>query len=273
MIGLIVSVAAAVAAPPACTAAAMRPAVAAAAKALAAKQLTAANTAVAPVLACPVVDGVSYTGHVLGAEIAVARQDWAAGRAALAGVGVHPESPLSARAGFLRLRADEGLGDAAAFTADRAALLAANDARLAAAGRRIETFRAGATQVQAYEAAVTQGTFHRIMEFIATPDDPAAYPIAILLGQDDAADQVAKELDAAKPGAAKPAMWFLDLYTCGTHATLATPPVGDAPPPYTDMKAKAVAALEERAQQARSVAGPNAACFGGRWLLPGLGAH
>ena len=218
-------------------------------------------------------DGTTYAAHVLRADVAVREGDWPTARAMLAGVAVHPEAQISALAGFIRLRADQGLGDAAAFTRDRADLLAADDARLGAIGRKVETFRVGAVQVAAYEAAVDQGAFHRTLEFIVTPDDPAAYPASILLTDDRNAINIQQEL--GKPGAAKPEhAWFIDLYTCPRHATLAPPaqPFGPSPS-YADVRARVTATLADASLSRASPPPERLSCPTAAWLLPGLGHH
>ncbi len=232
----------------------------------------AAKADLAPVAACPTTSYPAFAAHVFRAGLAVDEQDWPTAQAALAGVGIHPEVPLSGRAAFLRLRADQGVQDAAAFTRDREAVVAANDARLAAAGKRLETFRAGTATVTAYDAPVTQGAFSRVFEFVAVPDDPAAYPASIQLTDDRAA--AAMNAQMAKPDQPKPVhVWFLDLYTCNQHSTLMLPAgtVATGPAPaYDAVKAQVVAVLATT----RLVAEPppaKGACFASAWLLPGIG--
>ena len=254
-----------------CSGVDLRPGLKAAAAALSRKDLEAAQAAIAPAAACPVADGVTYAAHVLRADIAVREGDWTTARTMLAGVAVHPEAGLSARAGFIRLRADQGLGDAAAFAADRAALLSADDARLSAIGRRVETFRIGFAQVAAYEAALDQGAFHRTLEFIVTPDDPAAYPSSILLTDDRGA--IGIEQATAKPGAPKPEhAWFIDLYTCARQATLSPPaqPFGPAPA-YADVRARVSATLSDASLTRAALPPDRLSCPTAMWILPGLG--
>ncbi|UAK22944.1 hypothetical protein [Sphingomonas nostoxanthinifaciens] len=205
-----------------------------------------ARIALAPIENCPVDGNASYIAHVMRADIAAREQDWVTARAMLANVAVHPEHGLSALAGAIRLRADQGLGDAPAFAADRAALLAAQDGELARAGRKVESFRTGAARVDAYQAEFDQGGFHRMVEFVVTPDDTSAYPVAIMLTDDRTALQLGTAL--AKPGQPAPAhVWFVDLYTCGGHSTLGPvkQPLGADAPDYAEVKAKAVAALAD----------------------------
>lgn len=236
-----------------------------------AKDAAAAKAAIAPVATCPATTVGAFSAHVLRADLAVREGDWAAATAALDGIGHHPELRVARLAGFLRLRADQGTGDAAAFARDRAALVAANDAALAAAGRRVETFRAGAATVTGYEAAIDQGAFHRTVEFIAVPDDPAAYPASVLLTDDRTAVQVAGEL--AKPGEPKREhVWFFDLYTCGAHSTLSPPVAGDAPPSFADLKTRVVALGTSGAFTPAGPPPDKAVCWSSQWLLPGLGS-
>ena len=236
-----------------------------------------AQARLAPVIAgCGPETDAGYLTRTLAADTAAGAGDWKAVRPLLASMGDRP-GPLSARVAFLRLAADKALGDAAAFAADRAALLAANDAGLAARGRRVESFAAGPYTVAAYEAPVTQGAFKRLLEFVAAPSDPAAYPVTVMLTDDTGVDKVAAEL-AAKPGASAPAgrVYFVDLYTCGLHTTLSqrTVPPG-APPPYAEVKAAVAQALAAPPNPARAepagAAMASGPCSGAQWLAPGLG--
>lgn len=258
-------------APPApCAPATVATKVVAAAPLLGKRDLAGATAALGEAGNCPATSYSAFAAHVIRGEIAIAGGDWSGARAALDGVGLHPEVSLSARAGFIRLRADQGLGDAAAFIRDRAALVAANDAKLAAAGRRLETFRAGSASVTAYEAAVDQGAFHRTVEFIAVPDDAAAYSVAILLTDDRNAVTVSGEL--AKPGEPKREhVWFFDLYSCALHSTLSPPIVNDTPPATADLKARVIALFADAKLTAAAPPPDKAICFSNIWLLPGLG--
>ena len=242
----------------------------AAQKLMASKDTAGATATIDAAARCPATSYPAFVAHVVRADLAVAQGDWTAARVALDGLEVHSEAKLSARAGFLRLRTDEGLGDVAAFARDRAALIAANDAALQALGRRLETFRAGAATVTVYEAMVDQGPFRRTAEFIIVPDDPAAYPASILITDDRQAAVIGKQL--AKPGEAKPEhAWFLDLYTCGQHATLRPPIMKDAATPDTvATKAQIVTLLATPLTGTTSA--ERAVCFASGWILPGLGA-
>ena len=226
----------------------------------------AAEAEVTPFAACPDRSAPTYAAHVLKAELATHRGDWAAAGRAMTNVGLHPEAPISARAGFLRLRADQALGDAAGFARDRAALLAADDAVLSRLGRRVERFHVGTTTVTAYEARVVQGPFVRVFEFIATPDDPAAYPASVVLTD----DRSAAEFKA--PG--RPAhehAWFFDDYTCDGKGSGSPKDMFGPQPDYAEMRdvaSKAFAApLPVKAPPDKD------ACWTGQWILPGLGAH
>jgi len=258
------------AAPDACAPDALRPSLEFAEKALAAKDLDAARRALAPAAACPVRDGITFVAHVLRADVAVRQGDWPTARAMLAGVGVHPENGVSGRAGFLRLRADQGLGDSAAFTADRDALIAADDRKLAANGGKVESFVVPGGRVDAYRTALDQGGFHRVYEFIVTPDDPAAYPVSIQLTD----DQVAAQLIAGQGKGSKESghAWFLDLYYCQGHSTL--PPVAApnaaTPPDYATVKAVVQTTLADR-ELLKAAPPPSANCGGALWILPALG--
>lgn len=254
-----------------CAASTLQPSLQQAATALAHKDLATAKAAISPAAACPAVDGVTYAAHVLRADLATREGDWATARQMLNGVGLHAESSLSAHAGFLRLRADQGLGDAAAFAADRTALLAANTARLTALGRKVETFRVGAAQVTAFEAPVDQGGFHRTLEFIVTPDDANAYPVSILLTDDRTALSLQQALSKSAAPTASHA-WFIDLYTCNQHSTLPPPaqPFG-LPPAYGEVKARVVSTLADATLVAAAPPPEGASCGTAAWLLPGLG--
>ncbi|QYE35521.1 hypothetical protein KZX46_05975 [Polymorphobacter sp. PAMC 29334] len=229
-----------------------------------------AKTALDGAVQCPVANYPAYLAHILRADLAVREGDWATAAASLVKVEIHPEAKLSARAGFLRLRADLGLNDKVAFARDRAALVQANENELAQAGRRIETFHAGSAAVSSFEAAIDQGQFHRTVEFIIVPDDPVAYPASMQLTDDRQAVQVSAGL--AKPGAAKPAhVWFVDLYTCLRHSTLAPPIIGDAAPTYPELKAQLIARLADGTVTSAVPSATNAICASTPWILPGLG--
>jgi hypothetical protein len=255
----------------ACTPAALEPAVKAAAAAMQTKDWTGAKAALGAGPDCPVRDGATYVVHAMRASIASHEGDWAGVRAALAALALPPELGLSARVGLLRLAADQALKDPNAFAHDREALLAADDARLAAVGRRVERFHAGGATVTAYETSVQQGAFHRVMEFVITPDDPAAYPASIQLTDDAGAMKVAQALNH---GPDQPTHdWFLDLYTCTAHATLPRPgkAFGDQPD-YTAVKAQVMASLSAPIAFTPAAA-PEGGCFTAPWLLPGFGAR
>ena len=228
----------------------------------------AAAAAIAPAAACPVTSGQAYSAHVLAAELAADRADWPAVRRLLAGIDMHPEMTLGARVRFLLMRADQGLGDAAAFTADRALTVVANDAKLSAAGRKLETFRVPAGEVSAYRAEFDQGGFHRVYQFIAVPDDPAAYPASVMLTDDQSTAAMMKQMGLGG-GAAH--AWFLDLYRCSNHATLAPPAAPDGKEPdYALVKARVVAALS--APDAFAATPPQRGlCASANWLAPGFG--
>jgi hypothetical protein len=267
--GLLLLLDLATAAPGPCAPAAIAARVQAAAPLLGKRDLAGAGVALGSAGSCPATSYPAFVAHVLRGEIAIGAGDWAGARAALADVALHAEVALSARAGFVRLRADQGLNDAAAFARDRTMLVTANDAMLTAAGRRIETFRAGTASITAYEATVDQGPFRRTVEFVVVPDDLAAYPVSILLTDDRTA--VAMSAQMATPGEAKREhVWFLDLYTCGQHSTLLPPIATDMPAAYDSLKARVVATL---ATVSLAAAPPpdHTACWSSAWLLPGLG--
>ena len=222
---------------------------------------------------CPVRDGPTYGAHVLRAELAAEEQDWATVRAMLAGVPLHPETSIGARAAFLDLRVYQSLGNAKAFTALRTIVLTLNDAALiAAGGHKRETFAVPGGTVAAYDAAIDQGAFHRVYEFVATPTDPAAYPVTIQLTDDRSAIAIAKSL--AKPDArAVDHVWFVDLYTCDRHMTL-TPPgnrTGDQPS-YDEIRARVVATFADPSLLAAAPPPEKSECRSGIWILPGFGA-
>jgi hypothetical protein len=250
----------------------LRPSLEVASKAFQAKDLNAARTALEPVAACPIKDGITYVGHVLRAEVAVRQADWNTARAMLAGAGIHPENGFAGRAGFFRLRADQGLGDARAFTADRDALIAANDQRLAANGGRVERFAVPGGHVDAYRTGVDQGSFHRVYEFIATPDDPAAYPVSVQLTDDHTVDENWAVLNKTQPAQAHP--WYLDLYACGGHATLkpVATTAGADRPDYASVKAAVQDALAD-GKLLKASPPPPADCGGALWVLPGIGGR
>lgn len=226
----------------------------------------AAEADVSAAATCPERSAPTYAAHVLKAELAVHRGDWTAAARALSGVGLHPEAPISARAGFLRLRADQGLGDAAAFTRDRAALLAADDAALTRLGRRVERFHVGASTVTAYEARVVQGQFVRVFEFIAAPDDPAAYPASVVLTDDRGG------AERAAPGQPVPAhVWFFDDYTCDGKGSGSPKDMFGPQPSYADTRA--VVATAFAAPLPVKPPPEKDACWTAQWILPGLGAH
>ena len=257
----------------ACAAAALQPAVAQAAAAVGRKDLAAAKTLIAAAAACPVRDGATYAGHVLRADIAVREGDWVGALSVLPADPPHAETSLGARAAFLRLRADQGLQDAGAFKRDRNDMLTADDAGLASAGRRVETFRTAVASVAAYAAPIDQGAFHRVLEFIVTPDDPAAYPVSIQLTDDVQADKIQAEL--SKGAVAPPRIWFLDLYTCSAHATLPpTPaPADGSQPSYAETKARVLAALADDSAVTVKAGPDRLSCPSAHWIMPGFGAH
>jgi hypothetical protein len=258
---------------PVCSNSAAQPLVQQAAKALDHKDFVAAKTAIDPVAACPANSAVTYAAHVLRAEIAVREEDWATARAMLTGVSIHPEASLSARAGLIRLRADQGLNDAPAFAADRAALIDANEKSLLVAGHKIESFRVGAANVTAFDASFDQGSFRRVMEFIVVPDDQAAYPASILLTDDQGAIRLQKAL--VKSGETAPEhAWFVDLYTCPAQSTLPMAGKMFGPQPsYSEVKAKVVVALADGTVAGIKTPPPRSICGTAPWLLPGLGRH
>ena len=235
------------------------------------KDLAGAKRAIDPVASCPTTSYPAFVARVVRGQVAVGEGDWAAARAALDGVDVHPEVPLSAMAGFLRLRADQGLNDTAAFARDRAALLMANDSFLRHLGDRlIEIFRVGNAEVTAYAAPVDQGPFRRVTEFIVVPDDRAAYPASITLTDDRQTLTIAREMAAKNNGPQPNHVWFVDLYTCNKHATLQQVS-GDVPPDYAALKARVLAAVVDPAIIAVSAGPDRAMCFSAKWILPGLG--
>lgn len=262
-------------APAACAPAAVEAALRSVGAAMERKDEAAARAAIAPAAACPVTNGQTYAAHIFAADLAARRDDWGAVRALLTDTGVHAETLLGIRAQFLKMRADQGLGDAAGFLGDRGLTVAANDARLTAAGEKVETFRAGTASVTAYRTPLDQGSFHRVLEFIAVPDDQAAYPVSVMLTDDrSAAIMMAQMKGGAAGGAAKGAdahAWFVDLYTCTRHSALA--PVGapnGAEPGYAAVKARVVEALG--APGALAAPPPeHGACSGASWLMPGFG--
>jgi hypothetical protein len=259
--------------PTPCSRAAVEPALNAALAASKAKDVAAAKNAIAPAVACPVTDGPTYAAHVLRASLAVGEQDWLTARTMLSGLGLHPESGLGAEAAFLQLRVDQAVGDAKGFTAHRAAMLAADETNLlSAGGRKRESFAVPGGTVTAYEASIDQGAFHRVYEFVATPNDPAAYPATIQLTDDREATGLQALL--AKPGdkAAPAHAWFIDLYTCNHHSTLAPPkdPFG-AVPGYDELKARVVATFADPALLAATPPPEKTSCMAGKWILPGFG--
>ena len=224
--------------------------------------------------ACAPSNGAGYVVHVLAADLAARAADWPAARTLLEGVGDRA-GPLAPTAAFIRLSADRALGDGDAFLTDRSAMLADNDAGLAAWGRRVETFRAGPFTVTGYEASFDQGPFRRLAEFVATPDDPLGLPYTVTLTDDLSADKVAAGLGAA-PAAGQPAkVYFMDLYFCDGHSTLppAARPAEGGRPTYAAAKAVAVAAFSAP-DKVGTLAGARApstpGCPAGKWLMPGL---
>ena len=242
-----------------------------AASAVVRKDLAAAKSAIAGSLDCPADSAPAYSAHILAADIAAQQGDWRAARAALPKVDILPQSSLSPKAGFIRLRADQGLADVAAFARDRAALIAENDARLEAGGRRLEVFRVTGAQVTSYQASVDQGDFHRVLEFIVAPDDRAAYPASILLTDDRSGVRISKDLAEAGAGAAAH-VWFIDLYTCPQQRTLQdrAQEVGSQPT-YQAVKARVIAALEDSKATIIEVPSTSQGCSTAKWILPGLG--
>jgi hypothetical protein len=262
------------AAPPApCSPAAVEPALNAAATANQNRDFKGAERAIAAASACPVRDGPTYGAHVLRAELAVGDGDWTTARTMLSGLGVHPESTLGARAAFLQLRVDQAAGDATSFTAERDAALAANEARLlAAGGHKLEGFTVPGGTVAAYDAFINQGSFHRVYEFVATPNDPAAYPATIQLTDDQAAASLDAFLNKKGDKSAPAHVWFIDLYTCNRHTTL-TPPkiITGAQPDYEEVKARVTATFADSALLAVAPPPEKTACMAGMWILPGFG--
>ena len=261
------------ASPSACSPATVDTAIKATLTAQKANDRAAAKVAITPAAACPVKDGATYAAHVLRASIAVGEEDWVTGRAMLSGLKLHPEIGLGAEAAFLQLRIDQGLGDANAFTTDRAAMLAANDAGLReAGGRKRESFIVTGGMVAAYEASIHQGAFLRVYEFVATPDDPAAYPVTIQLTDDQQAASLqslfAKSGDKAGPAHS----WFIDLYTCNQHVTLAPPKAAlGAQPEYDEIKARVVETFADPKLLTAGAPPEKVSCMAGRWILPGFG--
>ena len=160
-----------------------------------------AAAAIAPAAACPVRSAQAYGARVLAAGIAGNRADWPAVRQLLAGIAMHPEMTRGARLRFLLLRADQGLAEAETFAADRALTMIANDARLFAAGNKLEAFRLPGAEVTAFHTLVNQGGFHRMYEFVALPEDEAAYPVTVMLTDDQSTGAVMKQLGLNRGGA------------------------------------------------------------------------
>ena len=260
---------------PACDKASLDAAVKTAATALEHKDLAGARATMNPFLLCPVDSGQAYIAHVLAADIAAREGNWQPVRALLATAGIHSEVTLGARVQLLRMRADQGLGDPAAFATDRGLTLVANDARLTGLGQKVETFRVPAGEVTAYRAAFDQGSFHRVLAFVATPDDKAAYPVTVMLTDDPNAAAMLKAAGLARPGAgaADAHAWFIDLYQCSSHSNI-TPPAMDRQhePDYAAVKARVVEALSAKDAFA---AGPpeRGFCASANWLMPGFGVR
>ena len=269
-LALLLDLAAAPASP--CAPATVQPALDAAFSASQAKDLAGAKAAIASAATCPVKDGPTYGAHILRATIAAAEQDWSTAHAMLGGLNLHPESgPLGARAAFLQLRVDQAVGDQKRFAADRATILATNEARLLAfGGHKRESFAVPGGTVAAYDAPVDQGSFHRVYEFVATPTDPEAYPVTIQLTDDRGALSLQSAI--AKNGSKPIAhVWFLDLYTCDRQATLPPPrqPTGDQPG-YDEIKARVVATFADPKLLAAAPPPDKSACPTAMWILPGF---
>ena len=167
------------------------------------------------------------------------------------------------------MRADQGLGEADTFAADRALTMVANDATLTAAGEKVETFRVPGADVTAYHTLFDQGGFHRVYTFVAVPDDKAAYPVSVMLTDDRSTGAVMKQLGLGGGGSGH--AWFIDLYQCSGHRNLVPPstPI-DRQPDYALVRARVVATLSAPGAFA---AGPpeRGYCASANWIAPGFG--
>ena len=237
--------------------------------------LSLAKSIIIPVLSCPPDNSAAYYAHVLRAEIAVREKDWVSARSTFNKVGFHPESKISVRAASFILQADAMTKNAKLFAADRAGIVAGNDAVLSSLGGRIETFNAGGAAVTAYETPVTQGSLHRVLEFIIVPDDASSYPRSILLTDDREAVTVEAELGQANSSKKIDGghVWFIDAYDCSGHETLAIVP-GTKQPVYEAVKVRVLQRLSGEKGSVSSLTVPdNGSCAALSWILPGLGAR
>jgi hypothetical protein len=90
---------------------------------------------------------------------------------------------------------------------------ALTDPRGAVRARRVGGFETPLGEARAFRTEYRQGSFIRRMIVLISPEDPDRGPATVMVTSNATVDQI-----AAASGQPKP--FFVDLYTCGSHATL-----------------------------------------------------
>lgn len=166
---------------------------------------------------------------------------------------------------WIRLQAYENQNNAAGFAIERTALLNAVDQALGDPsgvlhGRRIERFEVGPNHVVAYQAVVSQGTFVRRFEFMASTDAPLVEPQSFMVTDDMAAAEVARQMGQANP------LIFVDRYTCDVHFEIGFVKTYS----YDEAEALVVKSLQGSPVVRTSPPGPVKACHWPQFVTPGL---
>lgn len=189
--------------------------------------------------------GPSWRARLLRALVALER-DAPADAVRLLGPVPKPGPPsIGGLSSWVAMRAQARLGDWAAFTRERNALMAASERALAAAGRERERFRAGPNRVADYDVDFAAGLGRRARRvFLVTPEDPRADPRAIYLmlnGENPLLKGLGPLPAELGPG------WSLQEFRCDgsdeVHRFEAAPP-GASPPDAAEVRRLVAARLE-----------------------------
>ena len=184
-------------------------------------------------------------------------------------VPIEAAGPVAGVASWLRLRLYAAKRDAAAFAAERAAMLARVDQALGAAAGGVERFTVGSDQVAAYQTTLQQGPFQRHFEFIIAPGGAFAEPESMMVTTDANSAKIAQELGASSGKPVTPPV-FVDRYNCQTHATVKLLP---GTPDYAAAKALVVKELTARPIWTEGKPAKVTACHWPQFVTPGLATN
>ena len=208
----------------------------------------------------------SYPPRIFRAEMAWREKDYAG---VLSWIGpVSRVGPLRVNlmSSMLAMEADQALGDHAAFVRERTAVEDATQRALTRQGQELDRFQVNGTSVVAYSVKLSQGGFLRLMAFTISPANANALPESVMLTDDQNARAIMKQMN--KGGAAS---YFVDAYTCISHATVKMiPGHGDQPPTYEEVKPLVVDYLKTRTWMTSQTRPAEVACAWPQFVAPGV---